>query len=407
MQVSNGRSVLNPYIAVVIGLLALALYVATTGKTIPTDMKMAEAEATAEATAAVAPQTTTPVPSPTNVFQPPPSPQTQTPFSQPPPLANNVSPSIFGPSQDVPTSVGPSVGTSSPYDPWTQSGGALEDTDNNGNISTAWTPMVSGATVVASTVSEGASLADVGGSVVWTLLSIVIGIVVFFGLLAILSRLGGVDISAAIRRGVGSTPGLYDVTLSKPSGPVAPAQMPQPVNTDEVFQVGNGNLTYVEAQGACQAEGSKLANYSQIEDAYNNGAEWCSYGWSDGQLALFPTQKATYERLQAGCTGSQNSCGRPGINGGYIANQNVRYAANCYGKKPKATKDEERALKANVGISPEASEAARLAQLFKAADKKFKIRPFASGEWSSTASVGSSPASSQNVTPDMRSTLLE
>ena len=36
MQVSNGRSVLNPYIAVVVGLLALALYVATTGKTIPT-----------------------------------------------------------------------------------------------------------------------------------------------------------------------------------------------------------------------------------------------------------------------------------------------------------------------------------------------------------------------------------
>jgi hypothetical protein len=402
MQVSNGRSVLNPYIAVVVGLLSLALYVATTGKTIPNDMKMAEAatiaavttEAGATAPPTIAPPTIAP-PTIAPVLKPP---TQQSPFTQPPPLANSVfatpssSSSVFGPSQRP---IAP------PYYQETQSGGAMDDTlqDYNDNTSSAWAPMASGATVVAATVAEGASLADVGGSVVWTLLSIIVGIVVFFGLLAILGRLGGVDISAAIRRGIGSTPGLYDVTLSKPSGPVVPAQIPQPVNTDEVFQVGNGNLTYVEAQGACQAEGSKLASYTQIENAYNNGAEWCSYGWSDGQLALFPTQKATYERLQAGCTGSQNSCGRPGINGGYIANQNVRFAANCYGKKPKATKAEERALKANVGISPEASEATRLAQLFKAADKKFMIRPFASGEWSSS--------SSQNATPDMRATLLE
>lgn len=240
----------------------------------------------------------------------------------------------------------------------------------------------------------------------WTLLSIVIGLVVFFGLLAVLGRLGGVDISAAMRRGIGSTPGLYDVTLSQPAAPPSEPAAPLPAGSDgQVYQVGNGNLTFIEARGACQAQGAKLATYSQLEDAYNNGAEWCSYGWSEGQLALFPTQKETYDRLQEGCTGDQNSCGRPGINGGYIANPNVRFAANCYGGKPKPTKAEKRALNDGIGSSPQDSEAARLAQLFKQADKQFKVRPFAPGEWSETSTSGSSPAASQNVPADMRATL--
>ena len=54
MQVSTGRSALNPYIAVVIGLLALALYVATTGKTIPRAAAAASASAPTVAAAPMA-----------------------------------------------------------------------------------------------------------------------------------------------------------------------------------------------------------------------------------------------------------------------------------------------------------------------------------------------------------------
>ena len=32
----------------------------------------------------------------------------------------------------------------------------------------------------------------------------------------------------------------------------------------------------------------------------------------------------------------KNACGRPGINGGFIGNPNVRFGANCYGVKPPA-----------------------------------------------------------------------
>ena len=32
--------------------------------------------------------------------------------------------------------------------------------------------------------------------------------------------------------------------------------------------------------------------------------------------------------------GHENDCGRPGINGGYIDNPNVRFGVNCFGPKP-------------------------------------------------------------------------
>jgi hypothetical protein len=124
----------------------------------------------------------------------------------------------------------------------------------------------------------------------------------------------------------------------------------------EVFNVSNNRYTYEDAQAICKAYDAKLATYDQIENAYNNGAEWCNYGWSAGQMILFPTQKATWEKLQkadenrpdvsnAPGTGKQNvkapshknDCGRPGVNGGYIANPYVRFGVNCFGKKPAAT----------------------------------------------------------------------
>jgi hypothetical protein len=57
-------------------------------------------------------------------------------------------------------------------------------------------------------------------------------------------------------------------------------------------------------------------------------------------MALFPTQKSTYANLQT-VKGHEHDCGRPGINGGYIANPAVRFGVNCYGYKPKITPEEE------------------------------------------------------------------
>jgi len=119
-----------------------------------------------------------------------------------------------------------------------------------------------------------------------------------------------------------------------------PAPVPEIKFRKQVFNIPGNYYSYDNAKALCSAYGADLATYDQIEKAYNNGAEWCNYGWSANQLALFPTQKKTYDNLQ-NIKGHENDCGRPGINGGYIANQNVKFGVNCYGNKPKITNEEE------------------------------------------------------------------
>lgn len=109
---------------------------------------------------------------------------------------------------------------------------------------------------------------------------------------------------------------------------------------DQVFHIRDNKYTYPDAQAICKAYGARLASYSDVEDAYNKGGEWCSYGWSDNQMALFPTQYDSWKKRQDGCDKSNNDCGRPGVNGGFIANPLVRFGVNCYGAKPRITDDE-------------------------------------------------------------------
>ena len=112
----------------------------------------------------------------------------------------------------------------------------------------------------------------------------------------------------------------------------------------QVFNIPGNYYGYDDAKALCTAYGADLATYQQVENAYKNGAEWCNYGWSDGQMALFPTQQQTFNNLQT-IPGHEHDCGRPGINGGYIANPNVKFGVNCYGNKPKITQEEEELMK--------------------------------------------------------------
>ncbi len=103
----------------------------------------------------------------------------------------------------------------------------------------------------------------------------------------------------------------------------------------QVFHIPASIYDYDNAKALCQAYGAELANIDQMEEAHKSGAEWCSYGWSDNQMILYPTQKSTWEELQKSSDpAKKNSCGRPGINGGYIDNASMKAGANCYGPKP-------------------------------------------------------------------------
>ena len=115
---------------------------------------------------------------------------------------------------------------------------------------------------------------------------------------------------------------------------------------EEVYHIPGNKYNFNNARALCKAYSGRLANYKEIEEAYKDGGEWCSYGWSENQLALFPTQSKTWHKLQK-VEGHENDCGRPGINGGFIDNPNVRFGVNCYGHKPKITPLEAKLLKQN------------------------------------------------------------
>jgi len=140
---------------------------------------------------------------------------------------------------------------------------------------------------------------------------------------------------------------VQDIFTSKPKidivvdqTTVQPSILPEIKFRKQVFNVPGNYYNYKNAEAVCKAYGADIASYDQIEKAYNNGAEWCNYGWSKGQMALFPTQKRTFDRLQT-IKGHEHDCGRTGINGGYIANPEVKFGVNCYGYKPRINEEEE------------------------------------------------------------------
>lgn len=114
--------------------------------------------------------------------------------------------------------------------------------------------------------------------------------------------------------------------------------------TEEVFHVSNNKYSYDDAKAICSAYDARLATWKDVDSAHNKGADWCSMGWSDGQMALYPTQFDKWSKLQD-IEGHEHDCGRPGINGGYISNPNVKFGVNCFGFKPEITQDDINTMK--------------------------------------------------------------
>ena len=137
-----------------------------------------------------------------------------------------------------------------------------------------------------------------------------------------------------------SSPTSPNWANSSRAGTAGDASSPAIHTRPEVFNVPGNFYGYEDAKSICTAFGGRLATYKELENVYRDGGEWCNYGWSDGQMALFPTQTKTYNTLQK-IPGHEHDCGRPGINGGYMANPNVKYGVNCYGYKPAITSEEE------------------------------------------------------------------
>lgn len=151
----------------------------------------------------------------------------------------------------------------------------------------------------------------------------------------------------------------------------------------EVFYVSDNKYNYEDAKAICSAYDAKLASYNELNDAYKQGADWCGYGWSEGQMALFPTQEEKWNTLQK-IEGHQHDCGRPGINGGFIDNPNVQFGVNCYGYKPDISSKEAEQMQ-NQQLYPKTQKEIMFDKKVNHWKKKLSeimISPFNSDNWS-------------------------
>jgi len=161
---------------------------------------------------------------------------------------------------------------------------------------------------------------------------------------------------------------------SRPMSPAVKFNIKDLEPPKQVFHIGNQDFTYEQAKCKCESYNARLASYTDMVEAYNKGAEWCSYGWSEGQAAYYPTQKCTWEKMDAE---ERDVCGKPGINGGFFADPNLKFGVNCFGKKPegKVVKLEDKECPGGICERPENKFA------FKRADTD-QIVPFNKDNWS-------------------------
>jgi hypothetical protein len=192
----------------------------------------------------------------------------------------------------------------------------------------------------------------------------------------------GIDVIAKVTNLFSEQP-LVDISVDITNAQTGSGSVPEIKLFQQVFNIPGNDYVYPDAKALCSAYGSRLATYKEVEDSYKDGAEWCNYGWSEGQMALFPTQQKTFDKLQK-IEGHENDCGRPGVNGGYMKNPAVRYGVNCYGYKPKMTPEEED-LMANKSIYPKTKKDIAMEErvaYWKDKLKEIMVSPFNHNSWS-------------------------
>ena len=119
-----------------------------------------------------------------------------------------------------------------------------------------------------------------------------------------------------------------------------------------------------------------------MQAAYDKGADWCNYGWVKGQMAVYPTQKATYEKLQKGAAEYRNACGQPGVNGGYFDNPELRFGVNCFGQRPaQNATDELQNNGVELPATTEMIEYDKKVQRFREQLGTTTVLPFRRGQW--------------------------
>lgn len=178
----------------------------------------------------------------------------------------------------------------------------------------------------------------------------------------------------------GSAFGKYytdDNSNDRANNYVAPTEAANRGSGKQVYNIRDNIFTYDEAKAVCAAHSARLATLEEMIDAYKKGANWCSYGWTEGQMALYPTQKEYWAKLQMDNV-NRKQCGEPGLNGGYFENADFKFGANCYGMKPNPKPNE--VEKSKVGDDMPNPYENKIEQ-YKQGLNRFRISPFNEENW--------------------------
>lgn len=204
--------------------------------------------------------------------------------------------------------------------------------------------------------------------VLWATLALVLAVLVYYDFVTIDQLLGSETVKKEVKKEVVPNSNLKLVGSMVGS---------------EVFHIYDQQFTYDEAPAVCGAYGAELATLDQIMDAYSKGAEWCGYGWSAGGMALYPTQKETWERLQGEVDPAKKTfCGRPGVNGGYF-DPTTKFGVNCFGFKPEGKFNPPAPV---PGVDMEKYKS--MVNRFKGMLKSLTINPYSRNEWSKYSKQG-------------------
>jgi hypothetical protein len=100
----------------------------------------------------------------------------------------------------------------------------------------------------------------------------------------------------------------------------------------EVFLIYN-KYNYQEATDVCKVLfNGRLATKKDLDDAFKKGANWCSWGWLEGQAVGFPVQKDYWTKTNGA---SKGFCGpTAGLNIIESMDPLKKYYVTCYGLKP-------------------------------------------------------------------------
>ena len=188
----------------------------------------------------------------------------------------------------------------------------------------------SGSTTTTTTTSDTFSTSPLG--------LFLIGLFIFLILLNGIEYIFNINVTAKIKNLFSSTP-VLDIKVKETGKGKGKDSGSGLLRKKEVFHISDNKYNYEDAKAICSAYDGRIATYNELNAAYNEGADWCGYGWSDDQMALFPTQQEKWDKLQK-IDGHHHDCGRPGINGGFIDNPKVQFGVNCYGYKPKIKSEE-------------------------------------------------------------------